>query len=361
MERIMIPLAAVLLLLGLPAWAEIRELENTPDLLRAEITTHYIMGDLDTREDARRLALESAKQKAAEWAGAFVQSEHILQDGKPSSQTVVTYAASFMSTKVLEERLAVINGRAELELQILVEVDKKTLRKDFANLNLDRTNRLKGLEQENAELRRQLLELTGSHPADIDFKRKSLLERLDQNRVLVRQVFTKGTLYEMAKKSIASKDAIIEDLQHNVLEVLQRETRIKVHEPQFSADPDGTVDITIPISYETPIKIKNVLSKYFNINPLHYHRPIDNKKGTPFHLLRPIGSVEVFAMEVLQLHKAIIIISFGRLKSEFPILTLTEYGPTVSFAGYRNFKFYSVNTEELKNLESIDVEVVLNR
>src|ERR1041385_1086997 len=67
-------------------------------------TTHtYVMGDNDSRNDARRLCFLEAKRKVLEQAGTLIQSSSEVINLQLTKDQMTSYSAAIVSVETLDE------------------------------------------------------------------------------------------------------------------------------------------------------------------------------------------------------------------------------------------------------------------
>lgn len=64
----------------------------------------YVMGDRDSKSDARQYALLEAKQKIIEQAGTFIKSHDVVKNYTLTSQEIESFSVGLIKTEILEER-----------------------------------------------------------------------------------------------------------------------------------------------------------------------------------------------------------------------------------------------------------------
>ena len=247
---------------------------NTPERLVVVITEHYALGDNDSRLDARRLALESAKRRASELAGTYIETETRVTGNQISKDEIRTLSAAYMETSLLGERFELdTTGKQQLVLTVHADLDKTVIRKRIESLlqNAEYRGQIEQLQIENNRLREDLAGLNGRivrkqgpDRYQVLHDRGAVLDKLDVTTASVRKVFEEGTLYRMAKKSQTQFDAAKLDLDENVLRYLQRHTQVTVGPPEMKPNPDGTADIHVRVSWAVDEKpLLDTLNRYF--------------------------------------------------------------------------------------------------
>lgn len=90
-----------------------------------ETDNTYVMGDNDSKVDARRIAIQEAQRKALELAGTYVSSLTQVKDFQLTKDEVTAYTAGVMETEILNEDLRypslTIKVRCRIDADVLVK------------------------------------------------------------------------------------------------------------------------------------------------------------------------------------------------------------------------------------------------
>ena len=86
--------------------------------------THtYIMGDNDSRHDARQLCFLHAKRTVLEKAGSFIQLHSIVNNFALTEDQMMSYSAAVLSVEIVKEDVGLSNGQHTLTLTVKTDVD----------------------------------------------------------------------------------------------------------------------------------------------------------------------------------------------------------------------------------------------
>ena len=100
--------------------------------------THtYILGDHDSKDDARQRCLLEAKRKILEQVGVYIESVSELKNFDLTKDTITTFAAAVMQVKDTKEKVGFENGHMTLTLTTTAQVDLAEVRKQLAARQLD--------------------------------------------------------------------------------------------------------------------------------------------------------------------------------------------------------------------------------
>lgn len=87
------------------------------------VTHTYILGNNDSRNDARQLCFLQAKQKVLEQAESFIQSQSVVNNFEFTKDQMTSYSAAVLSVEIVKEDLGLSNGQHTLTLTVKADVD----------------------------------------------------------------------------------------------------------------------------------------------------------------------------------------------------------------------------------------------
>lgn len=141
----------------------------------------YAMGDLDTKKDARTLAIMEAKRIALEKAGTYIESSTEVKNFSLTKDQINTLAAGIMSVDVLKEEWKMAGENMVALVLIRATIDTTHLRERIHDLHdekktmddsADIRKQLAVLQQELAELREKQGAAAGGKTAAPELKEK---------------------------------------------------------------------------------------------------------------------------------------------------------------------------------------------
>lgn len=123
--------------------------------IEAEYT--YVLGESDTRAQARRVCFLEAKRKAVEQAGTYVESTTEVADLMLSRDEIRTFASAFVEAEQVSEEFFVSGGTFGVKCLVRVQVDPQTLGKRLVEFssNPTRKRQLESLAVREGELEAQ--------------------------------------------------------------------------------------------------------------------------------------------------------------------------------------------------------------
>jgi hypothetical protein len=167
----------------------------------------YVMGDNDTKNDARQLCFLQAKRKLLEKAGAFIQSNVTVEGGQLTKDKVATYSAAILQVEVTGERTTYNGQSMVMELQVRAKVDLDDLRKRLTQIAGDRSvqkkidtqqKQLRGLEADVAHLRELLNQAGPTEAKSLRKQRSVVVKQIDELEnlkiAIVQRINTTGNI-----------------------------------------------------------------------------------------------------------------------------------------------------------------------
>lgn len=276
------------------AFGAAKIVKQLPSELIVESSAKYVLGDNDTRIDARNIALNEAKRAASELAGTQVKSDLVIENDQILKDQITIVAASFMTVEVINESMtASKDGRSVMEVTIRAHLDKSAIRskldayrgddkrqKELSSIQAENTRLQNELESLNAELSKiRNVANDGSVSqkprAELVARRDVVISSLEESQGQVRRVFEKGTLLGMAKKSGDAYQTALEVLDKQVVGYIKNNTKIVLGEPQFRDNGNGTYDVLVGVKWNAdPAPASKKLNDYFNLEDNKYNKSV---------------------------------------------------------------------------------------
>ncbi len=145
------------LLFAMPVMASLFSHAALAEIKIIEADSAYLLGDNDSKVDARRIAVQEAKRKALELAGAYVESLTVVKNHQLTQDEVKAYTAGILETEVVSEQMRGTTERPEISIKARCKIDTDIL---TAQIGRYRENelleeQLKAASRENDELKKQ--------------------------------------------------------------------------------------------------------------------------------------------------------------------------------------------------------------
>ena len=179
---------------AVPAFADIRVVNAQGE---------HRMGDRDTKEDAIRLAIESAKRNALEQVATYLESVTVVSDMDVTKDEIRTYTAGLVIVLTQQITTTLDGDVVVVKADLLAQMDTDEVARAIAALreNEDARSQLAALKQENEQLQEELnaVNQTLGHATTSDQvqqaaqKRKEILNRVQSN-AMVSQAWTNWVL-----------------------------------------------------------------------------------------------------------------------------------------------------------------------
>lgn len=102
--------------------------------------THtYVMGDNDSRNDARQLCFLEAKRKVLEKAGSLIQTSTEVKNFQLTKDQISSYSAAVLSVETIKEKFTNNDGQNTLTLTVKADVDMADVRKRLQAITADKS------------------------------------------------------------------------------------------------------------------------------------------------------------------------------------------------------------------------------
>ena len=108
----------------------------------------YVMGDRDTKSDARRICFLEAKRMCLEKAGTYIESNTEVLNYKLSKDQIKAYSAAVIQTEIVKDTIQFINGTMTVSMTVKSIVDLKKFNELVGNIRKDRSLEEKLLNQQ---------------------------------------------------------------------------------------------------------------------------------------------------------------------------------------------------------------------
>jgi TPR repeat protein len=113
-----------------------------PTVAFAEIKTFtathtYVLGDHDSKDDARQRCLLETKRKILEQAGVYIESASEVKDLQLTKDKITSFAAAVMQVRDTKEKVGFENGHMTLTLTTTAQVDLEEVRKQLDARQVD--------------------------------------------------------------------------------------------------------------------------------------------------------------------------------------------------------------------------------
>ena len=153
----------------------------------------YLMGDNDSKIDARRIATQEAKRKALELAGSYVESMTQVQNFQLTNDEIKSYTAGILETEIVSELMGGTAERPQVTVKVRCRIDTDTVVAQISRF------------RENEELKEQLNYAVQQKDA-LQKERDALVQRLAAQTNKTQAAATQKKLDAVLSKEEANDD-----------------------------------------------------------------------------------------------------------------------------------------------------------
>ena len=157
MKRILLSITLIVFLMAISSPAAFAEKK----VVFAE--GKYVMGDLDSKQNAKALALLEAKRLSLEKAGTYIESITEIRDAQLSKDQISSLTAGIMSVEILKEDWKMTGENMVLVLSVRATIDTSDLKSRISAMQEYKSSggtreireQLAALQKELADLKAQ--------------------------------------------------------------------------------------------------------------------------------------------------------------------------------------------------------------
>lgn len=243
-------------LLPSPAGAKSTEIvDKGPDQVVVRSSATYRMGEGDSQVEAKKLAVEKAKQKAIERAGTYVQQTTEVSQGRVADESVRAIAAGLVQTRILDTAIKTAGNQLRYNATIRATVDQEGLEAQISDLisQEKKESQIQKLKGQNEDLRQRLAELnqrirkSGKRAEPLTEERAEVLTRIDDNRHRIRKTLEEGTLLDLADRGEDRWEQITSKLETFFWPRLRDSAEIEIERIHAQRNGHGTSDVSVQI------------------------------------------------------------------------------------------------------------------
>ena len=121
----------------------------------------YLMGDNDSKNDARRICFIEAKRKVLEKSGTYIESQTQVKNYKLIKDEITTYSAALLKVETVKEEWKFVGQNMAIDISVKAKVDIGKIENELSKINQDKTiqYRIKEQQRQIEELERKFLNL----------------------------------------------------------------------------------------------------------------------------------------------------------------------------------------------------------
>jgi hypothetical protein len=214
-----------------------------PNISHAKIETifadhKYVMGDNDSKNDARRMCFLEAKRKVLEKAGTYIESHTQARNYQLTKDEINSYASALLKVETVKEEWKFVGENLAVFLTVKAKVDTGSIEKQLAKITKDvsvqkkikdQQAQLREMERKIVNLQKQLGSVDATKAAVLRKERNVTFKQIDALEAKKIKIVEK-----VKRKSKKAKDLIERGM-----------TKADVR--SLLGAPDG-IDVTCPAS-----------------------------------------------------------------------------------------------------------------
>jgi hypothetical protein len=109
----------------------------------------YVVGDNDTKNDAKRICFIEAKRRCLEKAGTYIESQTVVRNYQLTNDEIRAYTAAIIRVEIVSELVEFQSESLIIYMTVRAEVEEDELKKKIREIRNDRTLQKKIKEQES--------------------------------------------------------------------------------------------------------------------------------------------------------------------------------------------------------------------
>jgi tetratricopeptide (TPR) repeat protein len=111
-----------------------------PSFVCAEVETitathKYVMGDNDSKNDARRMCFMEAKRKVLEKAGSYIESSTTVQNYQLAKDEIIAHSAALLKIETIDEKWEIDGSNMAVTLTVKAEIDASILEQQLEKIS----------------------------------------------------------------------------------------------------------------------------------------------------------------------------------------------------------------------------------
>lgn len=152
-------------------------------------THKYVMGDNDSKNDARRMCFMEAKRKVLEKAGSYIESNTTIRNYQLAKDEIIAYSAALLKIETINEKWEIDGSNMAVTMTVKADVDASILEKQLMKIQKDKSvqdkikqqsARLQELERTVNTLRQQLGTASSTKEPVLRKERNVVFKEIDE-------------------------------------------------------------------------------------------------------------------------------------------------------------------------------------
>jgi hypothetical protein len=208
------------------------------DIETITATHKYVMGDNDSKNDARRMCFMEAKRKVLEKAGSYIESNTKVRNYQLAKDEIIAYSAALLKIETINEKWEIDGSNMAVTLTVKADVDASILEKQLARIQKDKSVqdkikqqsiKLQELERTVNNLRQQLGTASSTKEPvlrkernvvfkeidELEEKKTAIVNRIQKKSRDARKHIIKGMTQQEVRSILGDPDKIGQGLNHD--------------------------------------------------------------------------------------------------------------------------------------------------
>jgi hypothetical protein len=148
-----------------------------------------IMGDNDSKNDARRMCFLEAKRKVLEKAGTYIESHTNVRNYQLTKDEITTYTAALLKVDVVKENWQLVAESLAISITVKAVVETNYVEQQLSKIQKDTSAQqkiknqqmqLRTLERKLADLQKQIASADVTKAAPLRKERNVVFEEIDE-------------------------------------------------------------------------------------------------------------------------------------------------------------------------------------
>ncbi|MDD2367640.1 MAG: hypothetical protein PHN84_15940 [Desulfuromonadaceae bacterium] len=149
----------------------------------------YVLGDSDTKSDAKKIAFIEAKRLCLEKAGVYLESHTEVLNSQLTNDQIKTYTGGILKVEIVSEQFKATDETLTLFMEVKAEVDLKEVSdnlkrvkgdKKYAGKIQEQEKQLQSLEEKIRKMQQQLSSDDFDKTSKIRKERKKVFSKIDE-------------------------------------------------------------------------------------------------------------------------------------------------------------------------------------
>ncbi len=163
----------------------------------------YIMGDNDTKSDAKRICFMEAKRLCIEKAGTYIESNVVVENYKLTRDEIRSYAAAILKVEIASEEIKFIEESINIFITVKADINENLIKDRIKEIKSDRHLQEKIINQQNQliQLEKKIKSLQNQLSSDnidqiikVRQERKNTFSKIDELEKIKFEIKTKTKL-----------------------------------------------------------------------------------------------------------------------------------------------------------------------